>query len=228
MKRMLQFAIGLVVLAPFAAAVVYLGFRPETSGARPAAGPAEDIAVPIGHATTSEAPQTRETPASPPIKPPDVSTLIDPLDGADGRAPADGLPIVSPQIPEEYQPDVRSSKAKPQETRAPAAESMAIGDADQPASVKGQNLRREGTQIAQLPGRVVPRGAQIAFQPSDGTGMLLLLPNQLLERIEQYEAARSRDGKSGTWRLSGRVTEYQGENYLLITGATLGEDAPAN
>jgi hypothetical protein len=225
MKRMLQIAFGLLVLTPFAAAVIYLGRLSETNPSGPSGRPAEDVAVPIGHSTTSESPSL---PGSSPIKPPDISTLISPDAPPGGRGPADGPSIVSPQIPEEILPDVRGSTAKRQESQAPATVSQAAGDADPPRAAPSQKLRREGTQIAQLPGRVVRRGAQIFFQPTDGTGPLVLLPNQFLERIEQYESARSRDGKSGTWRLSGRVTEYQGENYLLITGATLGEDASAN
>ncbi|MFO0948452.1 MAG: hypothetical protein U1D30_21445 [Planctomycetota bacterium] len=85
-----------------------------------------------------------------------------------------------------------------------------------PASSKTTTkLRREGTKVDQLPGTVRRQGNRFEFQPADGSGALVLLENQLLQRID-YVQDRQPNAAAVRWKVSGVVTEYLGENYLLL------------
>lgn len=77
--------------------------------------------------------------------------------------------------------------------------------------------RREGSHLVNVVGEVVKRGTEFEFQPSDNSGSLILLENLVLERMEHYEAAKNREGKRLVWKLTGQVTEYRGQNFLLAT-----------
>lgn len=95
------------------------------------------------------------------------------------------------------------------------------------AGVVRRLLRREGSEIKDVVGSVTKRGSNIIFAPSDQSAPLILLPGQLLERVEFYQQVQTRLGRDLPWRISGLITEYRGSNYLLITAATLLEQ-PAN
>jgi len=87
-------------------------------------------------------------------------------------------------------------------------------------------LRREGSEVKDLVGSITKRGSNIIFAPSDQSTPLILLPGQLLERVEFYQQVQTRLGRDLPWRISGLITEYRGSNYLLITAATLLEQPP--
>lgn len=77
---------------------------------------------------------------------------------------------------------------------------------------------REGTKVHDLVGTVGQTGRRFTFfVDTDGT-RFVLLENLMLERILRSQAAHP-----GTvrWRISGAVTEFQGQNYLLIDHALL-------
>lgn len=95
------------------------------------------------------------------------------------------------------------------------------------AGVVRRLLRREGSEIRDIVGSITKRGSNIIFAPSDQSTPLILLPGQLLERVEFYQQVQTRLGRDLPWRISGLITEYRGSNYLLITAATLLEQ-PAN
>jgi hypothetical protein len=61
-------------------------------------------------------------------------------------------------------------------------------------------------------------GNRMQFRPADGSSSLRVLENLALERVTRIlEETRS----DRLWLVSGTVTEYRGENYLLITRVVL-------
>ncbi|MBY0586383.1 hypothetical protein K2X85_04355 [bacterium] len=88
-------------------------------------------------------------------------------------------------------------------------------------------LRREGSIVRDLVGTISKQGLHVVFTPKDNTPPMNILANQLLERIESFQDGAGRPTTETPWRLSGRVTEYRGTNYLLITTASQ-TDLPPN
>lgn|GEM_PF-1345355 len=77
---------------------------------------------------------------------------------------------------------------------------------------------REGTKVHDLVGTVGQTGRRFTFFVDTDRTRFVLLENLMLERILRSQAAHP-----GTvrWRISGAVTEFQGQNYLLIDHALL-------
>lgn len=88
---------------------------------------------------------------------------------------------------------------------------------DAPAAATSQKLqlRREGTQLHDEPGRFLPVGTRLTFISAGGT-RYIGLENLNLERVGKI-VATSTDAVE--WFVTGTVTEYQGSNYLLIVRA---------
>ena len=76
-------------------------------------------------------------------------------------------------------------------------------------------LRREGTQLREEPGRFIEVGNRLTFVSSAGASFIGL-ENLNLERVGKIVAASP---DSIEWFITGTVTEYQGANYLLISRA---------
>lgn len=79
----------------------------------------------------------------------------------------------------------------------------------------------DGTVVTARRGRLVRagRGGELAFSvdsdpDSPGTPPMTLLPCRLLESIE---ASAAQHGENMAFLVSGRVTVFQGRNYLLPT-----------
>ncbi len=77
-------------------------------------------------------------------------------------------------------------------------------------------LLREGTVLSQVPGRFRTGGQRITFVPaSSELPAMTVLENLLLSRISDARSlASGRD-----WIVSGVVTRYRGQNYLLLSHA---------
>ena len=82
----------------------------------------------------------------------------------------------------------------------------------------GERLR-EGTRITDVPGSFQFSGDRVSFHP-DGKGdkgeSFRVLENLALERINR-ELGQARGNLQ--WTVSGMVTEFRGNNYLLVTKA---------
>lgn len=115
------------------------------------------------------------------------------------------------------------------------AQVPAGGDAEQAQSVSqqsGQNPQtsetsgkqpsgarlREGTRLAEMVGTIVQNGNRYQFLDEKQGQPLTLLENLALERVLRIQQAYF-----GTirWQISGTVTEFRGQNYLLLERAML-------
>ena len=102
---------------------------------------------------------------------------------------------------------------------ASAAHPLAV----KPAAPPKQRLR-EGTQMVDRVGTVRLSGQRYVFHdPQDGTE-LRLLENLALERVIRTQDELREDRP---WTISGVVTEYQGENFLLLTRAVAKSSPPS-
>ncbi len=83
---------------------------------------------------------------------------------------------------------------------------------------------REGTRLKDVIGRFRQSGDSLVFV--DGENRELGgLPNLNLERIARMLQSVE-EPESVTWSISGTVTEYSGQNHLLITRAVFRSAAP--
>ncbi len=82
-------------------------------------------------------------------------------------------------------------------------------------------LKREGDMITDRVGRLqtTPTGQEFHFE-SDGRALndppMALLPNSVLA---QMEAAVEKSGRDLRFRVTGMITTYHGQNYLLVEKA---------
>lgn len=104
---------------------------------------------------------------------------------------------------------------QPMLTAKPIADlPLPIGSAQSPAL-------REGSYIWNRPGRLLfnrPLQAWIFVFQSDGQGLgeppLIMLPCRLLQRMQTRSAQRGTEVK---FRVSGKITQFRGRNYLFTT-----------
>ena len=97
---------------------------------------------------------------------------------------------------------------------APAAETKP-GEAPTPPP-----MLKENTRLIDRTGRILSLSADLGvgtiprsvFQPSGELGYYILLENKLLEKVEAQTRHGERDVK-----ISGTVSEYRGQNFLLLT-----------
>ena len=83
---------------------------------------------------------------------------------------------------------------------------------------------REGTRLKDVVGRFRQAGDSLVF--IDGENRELGgLPNLNLERVARMLQSVE-EPESVTWSISGTVTEYSGQNHLLITRAVFRSAAP--
>ncbi len=77
---------------------------------------------------------------------------------------------------------------------------------------------REGTQIADAEGIFRSSGGRQVFRQIDGKTEFRLRENLTLERVlRSLDESRS----ERVWLVTGTVTEYQGENFLLMNRAVM-------
>lgn len=119
-----------------------------------------------------------------------------------------------------------SEQAPQSEGGLPAAEPPApreptgdpVGQAPDGSPTVSRARLREGTSLAQVPGVVRHTGDRYTFFGNDAQIRLVMLENLFLERI--VRAQQSCAG-SVVWQVWGVVTEFRGENYLLVQRATI-------
>jgi hypothetical protein len=83
---------------------------------------------------------------------------------------------------------------------------------------KSKERVREGTELRDVLGTFRLTGDRATFCPADGVGKFGGLENQTLERVATVIAA---DPTPMEWLVTGTVTEFKGNNYILITRAIL-------
>ena len=83
---------------------------------------------------------------------------------------------------------------------------------------------REGTHLKNVIGRFRQSGVSLVFIDPDNRE-LGALPNLNLERIARMLQSVE-EPESVSWSISGTVTEYSGDNHLLITRAVFRSAAP--
>jgi hypothetical protein len=79
-----------------------------------------------------------------------------------------------------------------------------------------QKLMREGDKITSQSGFFKAAGTRMRFSLVDGSRHFLVLENLGLERVAKIVAEQSDPSE---WIVSGTITEFQGQNYLLVTRA---------
>ena len=94
--------------------------------------------------------------------------------------------------------------------------------AAKPAAPAKQRLR-EGTQIVDRVGTIRVSGQRYVFHSSQDGTELRLLENLALERVIRTQDELREDRP---WTVSGVVTEFQGENFLLLTRAVAKSSPP--
>ena len=77
---------------------------------------------------------------------------------------------------------------------------------------------REGTHISDAIGEFQKSSDRYAFIQQDGKRALRVLENLALERVVRV---LEDDPSPRAWSVSGTITEYRGENFLLLTRAVL-------
>ena len=85
-------------------------------------------------------------------------------------------------------------------------------------TVTSQFIEREGTRIVDRGGYFRMDGNRVVFVSSERKDHYVALENLNLERIVQ---ALDDQPRRRLWKVTGTLTEYQGENYLLVEKALL-------
>lgn len=82
---------------------------------------------------------------------------------------------------------------------------------------------REGTQIEAVRGRIIEIGRRWALVTDEGDQTYRILENLALERIAR---AIRHDPADDHWSVSGTLTEFSGQNYLLLRVVTRASSDP--
>lgn len=82
---------------------------------------------------------------------------------------------------------------------------------------KGQRLR-EGAEVLDTLGGFEWAGDRLNFVAENGQVETKVLENRMMERVVQTLETSTGDLQ---WSVSGRITEYRGNNYLLLTHVIL-------
>ncbi|MBM3964497.1 MAG: hypothetical protein FJ308_05435 [Planctomycetes bacterium] len=88
----------------------------------------------------------------------------------------------------------------------------------QPAP-KERALLREGSTIVEAKGKFRVVKDRLIFREDGSTRTFVCLENQMLQRVASY---LSDEDRRLVWVVTGRITEYESSNYLLIEKATRG------
>jgi hypothetical protein len=87
--------------------------------------------------------------------------------------------------------------------------------------LKGDNKKtriREGTRVVEQLGYFQATGDRSTFHSADGKIRIVGLENLILERISRI--SEETPGKV-EWNVSGTITEFRGNNFLLVSRAVL-------
>jgi len=95
---------------------------------------------------------------------------------------------------------------------------------DEPAPARTKQRLREGTRLVDVLGKFEASGERYSFVPKDPAEAIRVLENLALERIARVPATSQ---GSPQWLVSGTITEYNNQNFLLVTKAVqAGESSP--
>jgi len=89
-----------------------------------------------------------------------------------------------------------------------------VGSSDEAAKDAKVVHLREGKKITNLIGYVDGQG-DITFRSEDGRYVLGILPNLNMQRL-QADSSRVGESRGEKWIISGIVTEYENNNYILL------------
>jgi len=81
---------------------------------------------------------------------------------------------------------------------------------------KEESALREGTQLNEVKGRFRKQGDRFQFTEDGGQKSFKCLENLCLQRISVNQQDEDR---KITWLISAKVTEFNGENYLILEKA---------
>jgi len=104
-------------------------------------------------------------------------------------------------------------------TGAASAGAVSTADTQSAAQAPGRLRLREGTALRGLVGSIRPLGDRWTLFLSQRDERYILLENLALERILRTNASFT---EAPDWTVDGTVTEFRGQNYLLIEKALLG------
>lgn len=99
--------------------------------------------------------------------------------------------------------------------------SAALAEDTPPTSptTKERALLREGSTIVEAKGKFRIVKERLIFQEDGSARSFVCLENQMLQRVASY---LSDEDRRLVWVVTGRITEYESSNYLLIEKATRG------
>ncbi len=112
---------------------------------------------------------------------------------------------------------MEQSSVPSQNATAGASDSPEDGKSAEESAPTRPRLR-EGTKLFDLIGTVRQTGRRYTFFVAANSNRLVLLENLMLERILRAQASHV---VTIQWKISGTVTEFQGQNYLIIEHALL-------
>lgn len=123
------------------------------------------------------------------------------------------------------EPPVATSPVSSETAPAAAPKSpVAANDHDDDGIDLSKIRLREGTQLRDVTGRFRQRGESLLFI-DDKNREISGLPNLNMERILRM-LKTVEEPESIAWSVSGTITEFAGENYLLISRAVYKSAAP--
>jgi hypothetical protein len=80
-----------------------------------------------------------------------------------------------------------------------------------------KSLIREGTSLAEARGRFKPVNERFVFVDESTGKPLTCLENLMLQRIQSF--LKDDEGGRQRWSVSGKITEFNGENFLWLDRA---------
>jgi hypothetical protein len=109
------------------------------------------------------------------------------------------------------------SQSLPTDAAKPAAKSAAGAQGRIDGYLAGGRWR-EGTKLVDIVGQFKVSADRAAFHPADGKSRFLCLENLNSERVARIVAESP---EALNWIVQGTITEFRGENYLLISQAVI-------
>jgi len=118
---------------------------------------------------------------------------------------------------------VTTSDARAQTPPTRRTSRQLAGDITRVSPPQVGSIAREGTELTEHHGQFKANGGRWVFHSIDGTLHLTVLENLALERVTRMnnESDRALD-----WVIEGVVTEFQGDNFLLLTQARVKNRPP--
>ncbi len=100
-------------------------------------------------------------------------------------------------------------------SRAPGQAPRSV-DLEATEATADSSLAREGTELDSVPGHFTVDDDRLTFHSADRRWDVHALENLALERVAQTMAEAQTELQ---WTVDGRITEFRGANYLLLSRA---------